>query len=157
MKKGMTMTILGAVLCLLLAGCGGGEHTDAVRAFEKTDLETVLASGVFSEELESIDAELICLLYGLDNTVVTDCAGYLSTGATAEELVLFTAADEAAAETVRAACESRVEDQILAYEDYGPAEVPKLENAVVQVRGTTVLMVVAGDFVGAAAAVDALG
>ena len=154
MKK--RMTILCAALCLLLAGCGGGESSAEPRSFEKADLETVLAADVFSEELESVDAELICMQYGLDSGLVTECAGYLSTGATAEEAVYFKAADANAAETIKAACEMRVEDQIMGYEDYIPGEVPKLENAVLAVRGTTVLLVVADDAAGAAAAVDGL-
>ena len=154
MKK--RMSFLCAGLCLLLAGCGGGETEAQVRSFTQSDLTTVLECGAFSEELEQVDSELICALYGIEESAVAECAGYFSTGATAEELVFFAAADENGTESIKAACELRVEDQILAYEDYGPAEVEKLENAVLQVRGNTVLVVVAADGDAVNAAVDGL-
>lgn len=151
--KQKLIALCGA-LCLLLAGCGGGGS--GARPFTADDVQTLLDAGIFSEELEPVDADLVCPLYGLDEALVSDCAAYLSTGATAEELVLFTAADESGAQTIKTACEQRLADQIAAYEDYGPAEVTKLEGAVLQVRGTTVLLVVADDAAGATSAVDGL-
>ena len=150
------LTLLCALFCLILTACG--ESAAEVRPFASGDLNTLLDSGVFSEQLETVDSELICMLYGLElgGDTVTACEGYLSGGATAEELVLFTAADEGAAEKVKAACELRVDDQILGFEDYIPSEVAKLENAVIAVRGNTVLFVVANDGTAAAALVDGL-
>lgn len=150
------LTLLCALFCLILAACG--ETAAEARPFASGDLSTLRDSGVFSEQLEMVDAEIICMLYGLElgGDTVTACEGYLSGGATAEELVLFTAVDEAAAETVKAACEQRVEDQILGFEDYIPGEVAKLENAVIAVRGNTVLFVVPNDGAAAASVVDGL-
>lgn len=150
------LTLLFSLFCLILAGCG--DSAAEVRPFESGDLSVVLESGAFSEQLETVDAEIVCMLYGLElgGDTVTACEGYLSGGATAEELVLFTAVDEAAAETVKAACELRVEDQILGFEDYIPGEVAKLENAVIAVRGNTVLFVVANDGAAAASVIDGL-
>ena len=154
----MKRTLIGlcAVFCLILAGCG--ESAPEVRPFENGDLNTILESGAFSEQLEVVDSEIVCMLYGMElgGDIVTACEGYLSGGATAEELVLFTAVDEGAAEKVKAACELRVEDQIVSYESYLPGEVAKLENAVIAVRGNTVLIVVANDGAAVASVVDGL-
>ena len=147
------LLILLAALCLPLTGCGGGEKTDP---FETADVQTILDAGVFSEELEPVESDLVCGLYGLDSGKVQECTAYLSTGATAEELVLFVMADKPGADSAKAACEKRVKDQITAYESYMPAEVSKLESAVIEQRGSTVLLVVASDAAGAAAAVDGL-
>lgn len=144
--------LLAAALCVLLTGCAGEEK----QPFDADDVQSILDAGVFSEELEPVETDLVCGLYGLDPEKVTACTAYLSTGATAEELVLFQMADENGAKDAQAACEKRVEDQIAAYEDYGPAEVTKLESAVIETRGDTVLLVVANDGAGAAAAVDGL-
>lgn len=151
------LTLLVTLFCLILAGCGG-ETAPQARPFENADLNTVLESGVFSDQLEVVDAEIVCMLYGLElgGDTVTACEGYLSGGATAEELVLFTVADEAAAESVKAACQRRVEDQILGFEDYIPGEVAKLESAVIAVRGNTILVVVANDGAAAAELVNGL-
>lgn len=149
----LKLTLLAALLGLSLAGCGA-----EARPFESADLNTVLESGVFSDQIEKADAEIICMMYGLElnGDAVASCEGYLSGGASAEELVLFTAPGEAEAERVKAACELRIQDQILGYEDYMPGEVAKLENAVIALRGNTVLVVVANDSAAAAELVNGL-
>ena len=91
-----------AACFLLLAGCGGAAPLEP---FDAAVITTLLESGSFSEELEVVDADIACLLYGIDQTLISDCVAYLSTGATAEETTLFTLADENSAETVKAACE----------------------------------------------------
>jgi len=149
MKK--KIAALLAACFLLLAGCGASAPA---QPFDSSVVDALMAGTSFSEVLEVVDADIACLLYGIDEALITHCTAYLSTGATAEELTLFVLADESGAETVKAACEKRVADQIAAYESYGPAEVDKLEEAIIQVRGNTVLLVVAND---AAAAAQTVG
>ena len=174
MTKKRILCLLCVAFCLFLTACGEkeAEVTPSVgsdaqtgpsqsaevkpRIFEAADVEAVLAAGVFSEELEQVDAELVYGLYGLSADAVTDCVAYLSTGASAEEIVLFTVADESGVVTIENACEWRLEDQTFGYKDYKPTEVPKLENAIVEVRENTVLFVVANDWEGAAAAIAGL-
>jgi hypothetical protein len=55
-------------------------------------------------------------------------------------------ADEAGVKAIEDACAWRIEDQTFGYESYKPTEVPKLEYAIVEVRGTTALFVVANDW-----------
>ena len=182
MKKRTILCVLCVAFCLVLTACGGEEKPDVSpsaestdtgvkpsqsapasqtpeakpTAFESADLETILAAGVFSEELELVDAELVFGLYGLSADAVTDCTAYLSTGASAEEIVLFTVADEAGVAAIEDACDWRIEDQTFGYKDYKPTEVPKIENAIVEVRGNTVLFVVANDWEGAETAIAGL-
>ena len=168
------LIVLCVVFCLIMAGCGEKEAEVAPsesasvqaspvqseevkeRTFEAADVETILAAGVFSEELEAVDAELVYGLYGLSADAVTGCTAYMSTGASAEEVVLFTVADESGVTEIENACEWRLEDQTFGYKDYMPDELPKLENAIVEVRGNTVLFVVANDWEGAEATVAGL-
>lgn len=157
MKK--TIALVCAALCLLLTACGGnsGSQSDTpARPFQASDVTSILASNAFSEELEELDADLVCTLYGLDEAMITGCTAHLSTGASAEEVVLFTVGDEANVQAVRTACEKRVADQAKAYASYLPGEVTKLDKAILEVRGTTVLLVVANDAAAARAAIDAL-
>ena len=154
MSRLLALAALWAAVCLSLAACGGEEDK---APFTQEDVETLLTSGAFSEQLEPVDGELVCTLYGLDAAAAAGCTAYLSTGATAEELVLWTAAQEQDVQTLADACQARVDAQIAAYEDYGPAEVAKLEQALIQTRGNTVLLVVASDADAAAQAVDAMG
>lgn len=159
MKK--LTALLCAALCLLLCACGGGDPDSSAqpqaRAFEDADVTALLSADIFSEELESVETDLVCALYGLDADLVTHCVAYLSTGASAEEVVLFTVSDaDGALEAVRAACEKRVADQTEGYADYLPGEVTKLEDAILEVRQSTVLLVVANDPAAARAAIDGM-
>ncbi len=140
MKKA-TFAVL--VLALLtLCACGGKEP----EAFDPAGAQDLLTSGAFSEELEAIDGEVACALYGIDPETVTDCAVYGSTGATAEELAVFVCADEEGAKAVETQLTTRVADRTADMVGYIPLEVPKLQEAVVERRGVSVILVVANDY-----------
>ena len=59
-----------------------------------------------------------------------------------------------AAEAARTALEARISDQRAAYESYIPEEVTKLDAAILDIRGSSVLLVVAADIEAAEAALD---
>lgn len=143
MKKLLCATI-GFALLLSLCACGGKEETAA--PFSPADATALLESGAFSEALESIDTDVACALYGIDETTVTEAAVYGSTGATAEELAILVLTDEEAAQAALTALGYRVSDRKSAMADYIPGEVPKLEKAVLEQRGNSVLLVVASDY-----------
>lgn len=152
MKKqrlGGGIAALAAALALVLCACGGG----AAEPFDPASTASALLdSGAFSENLEQLDQDVACMLYGIDESTVTGSAVYGSTGATAEELAVFTLTDEAAAQTAKTALETRVADQKAVLESYQPAEIVKLDAAIVEQRGSSVLMVVAADAEAAQAA-----
>lgn len=108
------------------------------------DVQTLLDAGVFSGEMAPLEAEVIPLLYGLDDSAVTDCAAYLAanTAQSADEVAVLVLADDQAAQEAQAACLQRVADQLKTCRDYAPAAVPSLEAAVVERRGNTVLLAV---------------
>lgn len=144
MKKYL-FVVLTFCLLLPLAACGGGQEQEA--PFDPAaDAQTLLASGAFSEELTEIDQAIACALYGIDEAAVTASAVYGSTGATAEELALFTLKDEQAAQAALTRLQYRVEDRTEEMAGYLPNEIPKLEDAVVTARGCSVLLAVAGDY-----------
>ncbi len=138
-----------AALGLTLCACGGGK---APQPFDPAaDTQTLLSTtGLFSEALTGVDKPTACMLYGIDEDLVTDCAVYASTGATAEELAIFSLASEEDAQTVATALGYRVEDRIEGLRDYLPDEISKLENAVIKTQGASVLLVVAADYAGLA-------
>ena len=110
------------------------------------DAQTLLDSAAFSEPLEELDLEIACSLYGLDQSKITEAAVYGSTGATAEELAVLVFTDAETASAAKANFEIRISDRAEAMKDYIPTEVPKLEKAVLEVRGNTLLFVVANDY-----------
>ncbi len=142
-----------AALCLLLTGCGS---TNGEEPYDAQDVQTLLEAELFSESLEEVDSSVLYGLYGLDAGLMSSSVAYLSTGATAEEVALFILNDAEDADTVQTACEKRVTDQITACESYNPAEVTKLEGAVISVRDNTVLLVVGQDPAAVRDAVDKL-
>ena len=147
-RLGGGIAALAAALVLVLCACGGAEEP-----FDPASTAgALLDSGAFSENLEQLDQDVACMLYGIDEATVTGSAVYGSTGATAEELAVFTLTDEAAAQAAKTALETRVADQKAVLESYQPAEIVKLDAAIVEQRGSSVLMVVAADAEAAQAA-----
>lgn len=164
--KGAALAVL---FCLVLTACVSGGPAGspdpsqsvsppaaAKAAYSKSDAETLLGSGVFSEAPELLDADIACALLGVDIDLVSECAVYLPTSTNAEALALFVLKDAGDAQDVREACEKWVADQIEAYRGYGPEHIPKLEGAVLSVRENSVLLVVGADPGAARTAVDDL-
>ena len=115
---------------------------------------------------ESVKRELqvMCVLYTedvggiltLDPEQVEDCVVYASITAGAEEIAVLRMTDEDAAKAALEALKGRVEDQIAALKDYQPEEVGKLDGAILDRQGTTVLLAVPASHDLAQAALDAL-
>ena len=145
MKKLLTVT-LALALALGLTACGG----KAEKTYTTKDVQAMADAGAFSEELEELDGDTAFMLYkladyDLEREDLKDCAVQRSAGATCEEaaVLVFTSADKA--KTAKGALEDYVQGQIDANTDYRPAEIPKLEEALVDVRGETLLLAVAND------------
>ncbi len=154
MKKTILLTLL--CLCLLLTACAGnGEKetgtpspTPSAPVAERYELslaDAVRESGAFSEDLEELDMDTVAVLYGIEINDLTEGKAYSSAGATAEEVAVLHFVSEDAAKAACKAMSLYVEGRAESYGDYLPAEVPKLENAVCEVKGDSVLLLVAND------------
>lgn len=91
------------------------------------------------------------MVYGLEDAGIaredlTDLLAYRSSGATCEEVAVFLFSNEAAAQTAVNALDLYISGQIQTNKDYRPAEIPKLEQAFLECRGTTVLLIVADNY-----------
>lgn len=141
MKK-ILSGIVFAVLCLSLTACGGktAEFSPAKDAAELREAE-----GAFTTALTQIDQATACALYGIDEATVTASAVYASPSS-AEELAIFTLDSDEAAQAALAALGYRVEDRLEELEDYMPEEMDKLKDAVIEKRGSSVLLVIASDY-----------
>ncbi|MCI8869126.1 MAG: DUF4358 domain-containing protein [Lawsonibacter sp.] len=138
---------LSALLALSLAACGGKE-TGA--AWTEDSLQAFLDSGAFSEELEELDADILWPLYrledaGLSREQLDSARAFRSAGATCEEVAVLSFTDEKAAELAAGALKDYTAAQIDANRSYRPDEIPKLENARIDRRGSTLLLLVAAD------------
>lgn len=154
MRKTVLILLL---LCLALCLCACGQPAEAAKdPYDGDDVTALLNAGLFSETPEELDDDIACELLGVDPALVSDCQVYLPTSTNAEALALLVLNDAGDAEGVKSACETWIADQIESYKDYAPTHVPKLEGAVVSVRGNTVLLVVGNDPAAAKTAVDGL-
>ena len=132
--------IVFLLVLLTLSGCGG----QGKDAYTVEDVETLLDAGAFSGELEAVDGTIAATIYGIDSSTVTEAACYMAinSSVSADEVSVFVLTDEAAAEAAEAACRLHIDNQIASYATYCPDQVPKLENAVIQRLGATVLVAV---------------
>lgn len=147
MKRSLSALLLLA-LCLTLSACGSREPAPFdPEADSKALLET---AGVFTGELEEVDQSTACALYGINESTVTGAKVYMgNTGVSLEELAIFTLTDDDAAQKALTALGYRVEDQREAaagYAGFLQEELPKLDGAVIQQRGASVLLVIAADY-----------
>jgi hypothetical protein len=145
MKK--TIALLLAVICLLgaLSGCGGKKEALEPRTF----VEELLSGAQFKDSLNELDSAVVPVLYGLDAADYSDAVVYAGTAATAEEIAVFRAVDDAAAERLLTALRQRVDHQIEVYQSYGPAQAMTLQNGIVERSGDYVVMVICEDADGA--------
>ena len=154
MKK--ILCILMTVV-LLLVGTACEKEPEKEPSFPATmTTQTLLDSGAFSEPLEELDLDIAVMMFWL-NGDVAEYEGskiYYSTGATSEIAAVISVRDEGKVPEVEQALKAWVNSQIEAEKDYRPAEVPKLENAIVEARGFTVLLAVAADWDKATEAIE---
>lgn len=135
--------ILAAALALGLTACGRGEAPFDVAVTARSLVET---PGVFSEELEPLEEPVALAQYGLEGYEGAQVSAYHSTGATAEEVAVICFGGEKDAEAYEAWAESYLDIQRKVNRDYRPLEMPKLEKAVAQRRGSTFLLLVCADY-----------
>lgn len=158
MKHSLTKLLcLAAALCLLLGACSAPADSGSAAFDPEAATQAVLDSGAFSVELTELDAALLYDFsgYGLDSSTLTASKAYSASGF-AEQVSVTVWKDEAAAQAAVDMFKTYLEDMAATYKDYAPAEVPKLENAVLEQRGGSVLLAVANDAGAAKTAVEGL-
>lgn len=151
--------ILPAILAcaLYLSACGGASDP---AEYELSAVQAIADAGAFSETLEPLDGDIVFALYkladyGLSREDLLQCAALRSSGATCEEAaVLLIQDDGEKIDQAKQALEDYVQSQIDANRDYRPAEIPKLEGAMIDCRGASLLLVVASDLDAAQSALE---
>ena len=132
----------GAVIMLAaMAGCGGaGADVNA------QELADALKSGItYKDDLSAIDLDTAKMFYSFGDTNVTEAVFYESSGATAEEIAVIKCGSEADAGKAEDVLRNRVSEQIESYKDYVPAELEKLNAAVVYRKGSCAVLSVSDE------------
>ena len=134
----------------MLAGCvttvgGNGDSKEALN-INVTDMANELKNGLtFEDSLSELDTNVALTYYGIDADKVKNSVVVVSTGATAEEIAVFEAADQSSADAVKSACEDRKAKQTTSYADYKPSETSRLDKAIIKEDGNYVVYCVTDD------------
>ena len=124
-----------------IAGCG--KKTVDVDA---QGLADALKSGItYKDDLAPIDLETAQMFFNFGDANITEAVFYESSGATAEEIVVLKCAGEADAGMAEDSLKKRVEEQKESYTDYVPAELEKLNAAVVYRGGNCAVLSVSDE------------
>ncbi|MCR5301993.1 MAG: DUF4358 domain-containing protein [Lachnospiraceae bacterium] len=118
-------------VCALLAGCGGKKADFEIENLA-SDLNTKIT---YADTLSPMDLDMAGMFLNLSDINVTKAAVYEGSGGTAEEIVVLECASEDDAKKAEEVLKTRVSDQIESFTDYVPAELTKLNAAVIKVSG----------------------
>lgn len=160
MKK-TVICILLAMICLL-AGCGktASESNSPTAALTPVTgaaewVDILSATVPFEDQMISVDGVQAIGRYGADEAYAGDCALYISTAATPEEIAVFKTEGQFHADYFISLAEQYLAQQKESYSDYAPEQVPKLDTAVVRTCGDFVIVCVSADNEKAASVIDA--
>lgn len=138
----LLLLLLLFVGSMVLPGCGNRPVGDAVSLDVQECAARLQEKIAFVDTLAAISDRMIAAIYQVDAEDVVQQRVYAGTGATAEEIAVFEAVDAGAAQRIEAAVWQRIADQMANFEDYLPAELPKLTDPFVLVKGNYVILCV---------------
>lgn len=153
MKKSITAkaAAIAVSAMLMLTGCGGEE---AVEANATVSIAEATANGITAAVMAEIEipsamektAENLDAYYDIDTTTVAEMSVFIcGSGAYPDELAVFKFNDEASAQAGAEAVKNRLDSQTAIYKDYTPAEMYKLDEAVIITEGNWVAFAACAD------------
>lgn len=157
-KKIVAMTLAGL---LMFCGCGSdskdnnNNSSDNTKKTESTqntkkdiDVNAVVDSLKnnieFSAELAQDSKEVVDSYFGITEDMKVDAVMY-SISATCEQVAVFKAQDEDSAKTISENVDSYLEAQKGTFAQYDPSVVTRIDNAINEVKGNCVVLVVCDD------------
>lgn len=108
--------------------------------------QKLLDGNVFKDTLSEVDSSYSQMLMNISADEYTTAIIYTGSGATAERLAVFEAADSSFAQALKDKCTTHVTEQAEAYAGYLPEEVDKLNHAIIKVYDKYVILCVAQDY-----------
>ena len=144
MKTKVMSVVCVLALLLTLTACGGSDSQPQKSAAEIAD--AIYSTQTFQDTLNAMDSDMLGDYYRIDAADLTDSKVYVSGSfSTAEEIAVFQASSSDAVENIKKAIDTRLEDLKLAFENYVPGEMTKINDPVLITKGTTVVLVLADD------------
>lgn len=108
--------------------------------------DKILENVKFKDELGSINAKVLAGIYGIDENLIQNAAGYAGGGATAEEIAVFEAKKIADAREIEKKVKEHIENRKKSFESYIPEEIPKLKRPFIYSNGKLVVVCVADSY-----------
>ena len=138
------------VVCFLAGGCGqagkgDGPSVEGITLDVREVGETLFHDLEYRDQLEELPPSVVFTLLGIEEKDVAAQMNYFSSGATAEEILVFQAQNEDARETLAQLIENRNADQSEVYASYAPEEVRYLHGAVLAQKGEYLIYCVSAD------------
>lgn len=152
MKKWMKAAAGLSLLALVLTGCGN-QTTVTVDTAALAD--RLCSEVTWNDQLGEVELSKALGVYGIQEDAVASGKVYMGTNATAEEIAVLEAVSEDRVADLEAGVQARVEAQLESFESYNAAEVPKLENPLIETRGNYVILCVCDDTAEAEAVIEA--
>lgn len=125
---------------LLLAACGAAAEIDSATSLA----DDLYATVPFSTELFALEPSLAESLYAIPAGYEA-LAAYSAAGDAADQIVVVTAADEAAAKTLLSKMEAYMHTLSETYSKYAPEQCPRIEGSLLSRVGRTVVWCVSDD------------
>lgn len=141
MKKKLLIIGMTFMTVLCFSGCAG-KKSDV----NTQELADALKTGItYSDELSPINLDTAQMIYNFGDADISEAVFYESTGATAEEIVVLKCSGESDAGKAEDALKARVEEQKESFTDYVPAELEKLNAAVICKSGNCAVLSVSDE------------
>lgn len=136
MKKNICLLLTLLIVAVSMNACG-----EQAVALDVSATADELAKAVpFTDQLNELDESMITKIYDISSDDFTNAKVYTSTGATPEEIAVFQAKDDDAVKKIEFALKERIKEQKASFEDYVPAEMPKLESPFMITKGRFVIL-----------------
>lgn len=144
MIKKIIAATMACLTLFTLTGCSEEKKEDRVIDVH-TMAQSLLNDITYEDQLTKVEGNMFQMIYGISQEDIEEYEAYVSTGATAEEIAVIKAKDEATAESMEEKLTERVEAQKNSFANYIPKEVEKLEEAVVYQEGVYVVLSISND------------
>lgn len=141
-----TKIIIGSFFVCCFTGILSGCDTRSEKEVSIRTLAEELKTKIhYDGELSQIDKETAIDIYNLGEINIADCVVYMSKGATAEEIAIFSTKNEVDSSKVEEALEYRVMEQKQSNQNFEPKDLKKLDEAVIEEEGNTVILCVSNE------------
>lgn len=130
-----------AVGLFFTTGCQKEEKEYNIDPAKLTD--DVLHNVQFASDMIEVDKDSLSTLYTIEDGI--EVQAYIAGGTIADEIVVFTAPDQAASDQMLEHAKAYIQDRIKAFSEYAPAEVAKLQKSYTVQKGKYVVVCITDD------------